>query len=125
MKNICRNIKVLGKIKLTLQLSNSVVTLLQESIETESVELNRFIEDSIKNHLDFLTTGPGGDSTSPTVKLEVQISTLLAFKLWWKAFINKTSISNIVNEALSLSIPCLLEQNQAQIDYRLEVELGE
>ena len=52
------------------------------------------------------------------------IPILLALKLWWKALITQTSISNIVNEALAFLVSLLLEQNQAQENLRLEVELS-
>ncbi|MCM1264753.1 MAG: hypothetical protein NC200_01020 [Candidatus Gastranaerophilales bacterium] len=123
--NICKMIKQLSTTKILLKLPQSVVVLLQECIESENIERNSFIENSIKQHLNYVTTGPGSTNTSPTVEIEVQISTSLAFKLLWKAVITKVSISNIVNEALAFSIPVLLEQNQVLEDFRLEVELEE
>lgn len=113
------------KTKLNLQLSLYFVTTINWYENVGYAERNKFIEDSIKNHLDYLTTGPGDDSTSPTVEIEVQISTLLALKLWWVALINKISVSAVVNEALAFSIPVLLEKNQELEDFRLEVELDE
>jgi hypothetical protein len=61
---------------------------------------------------------------SDTEGIEVQISTILALKLWWIAFINKTSVSTLVNEVLAFSISIFLSQNQALEDYRIEVELN-
>lgn len=122
--NICKMIERLSITKFLLKLPKSVAVLLQESIESENIERNSFIENSIKQHLKYVITGPGGDNTSPTVEIEVQISTSLALKLWWVALINKTSVSAVVNEALAFSIPVLLEEIQAQEDYRLEIELG-
>lgn len=98
--------------------------LLEECLMSENLELNKFIEDSIKNHINYVTTGPGDDNISHAVEFEAQISIFLALKLWWVALINKTTISSIVNEALAFSIPVLLEQNQAQEDFRLEAEFG-
>ena len=105
--------------KLKLQLSLYLMTTLDWYVKEGYIECNKFIAESIKNHIDYVTTGPGGDNTSPTVELEVQIPILLALKLWWKAWKTKTFISSIVNEALSFSIPCLMEQDQAQENLRL------
>lgn len=44
-------------------------------------ECNKFIEDLIKNHIDYFKTEPGDDNDPPSVKLWVQISTFLALKL--------------------------------------------
>ena len=112
------------KTKLKLFISLFLITTMDWYVKEGYIERNKFIADSIKNHLDYVTTGPGGDNTSPTVELEVQIPILLALKLWWKALITQTSISNIVNEALAFSVSLLLEQNQAQENLRLEVELS-
>lgn len=122
--NILKIIKHLSIRKLQLEISKSVMILLEECLISENLELNKFIEDSIKNHINYVTTGPGGDNISQAVELEAQISIFLALKLWWVALINKTTISSIVNEALAFSIPVLLEQNQAQEDFRLEAEFG-
>ena len=111
--------------KLELQLSCYLMTTLSW-YETEGfIELNKFIVDSIKNHIDYEVTGQGDNTTSQTVNIEVLIPILLALKLWWKVLKNKTSISSIVNEALSFSTLCLIEQIQAQEDCRLEMELEE
>ena len=111
--------------KLELQLSRYLMTTLSW-YETEGfIELNNFIVDSIKNHSDYEVTGQGDNTTSQTVNIEVLIPILLALKLWWKVLKNKTSISSIVNEALSFSTLCLIEQIQAQENYRLAVELEE
>lgn len=120
-----RIVNVLGTIKLSVQLSLYLMTTLDWYVIEGYIERNKFIADSIKNHIDYVTTGPGGDNTSPTVELEVQIPILLALKLWWKAWKTKTFISSIVNEALSFSITNLLELNQAREDFRWEVELDE
>ncbi len=111
------------KIKLKLQLLPCLVTTMNWYEKTGYIECNKFIENSLKNHLDYINTGPRGDNISQAVELEAQISIFLASKLWWVALINKTTISSIVNEALAFSIPCLLEQHQMQEDFRLEVEL--
>ena len=110
--------------KLKLLLSLYLITTLDWYVKEGHIERNKFIADSIKNHLDYVKTGPGGDNTSPTVELEVLIPILLALKLWWKALITQTSISNIFNEALAFLVSLLLEQNQAQENLRLEVELS-
>lgn len=113
------------KTKLKLFISLFLITTMDWYVKEGYIERNKFIADSIKNHLDYVTTGPGGDNTSPTVELEALIPILLALKLWWKSWKTKTSISSMVNEALSFSISCLMEQNQAREDFRWEVELDE
>ena len=113
------------KTKLKLFISLFLITTMDWNVKEGNIERNKFISDSIKNHIDYVTIGPGGDNTSPTVELEVLIPILLALKLWWKAWKTKTSVSNIVNEALAFSIPCLMEQNQAREDFRWEVEFDE
>lgn len=112
-------------VKFKLQLLRYLATTLNCYVEEGYIELNKFITDSIKNHIDYVSTEPGNSLTSPTVDVEVQLPMLLAFKLCWKALTNKTLISSIVNEALSFTIPCLLEQEQEREDYGLEVELME
>ena len=112
------------KTKLKLFIFLFLITTMDWNVKEGNIERNKFIPDSIKNHIDYVTIGPGGDNTSPTVELEVLIPILLALKLWWKALITQTSISNIVNEALAFLVSLLLEQNQAQENLRLEVELS-
>ena len=112
-------------INLTLTLSVYLKTILKLYEKEGFIELNKFIVDSIKNHIDYEVTGQGDNTASQTVNIEVLIPILLALKLWWKVLKNKTSISSIVNEALSFSTLCLIEQIQAQENYRLAVELEE
>ena len=112
-------------INLTLTLSVYLKTILKLYEKEGFIELNKFIVDSIKNHIDYEVTGQGDNTTSQTVNIEVLIPILLALKLWWKVLKNKTSISSIVNEALSFSTLCLIEQIQALEDCRLEMELEE
>ena len=112
------------KTKLVILLSPYIVTTMDWYEKAGYIERNMFIENSIKNHSSYVTTGTGSNIASPAVAIEVQILTLLALKLWLKALTTKTSVSSIVNEALAFSLPCLLEQTQAQEDYRLEAELG-
>ena len=112
------------KTKLKLFISLFLITTMDWNVKEGNIERNKFISDSIKNHIDYVTIGPGGDNTSPTVELEVLIPILLALKLWWKALITQTSISNIFNEALAFLVSLLLEQNQAQENLRLQVELS-
>ena len=112
-------------INLTLTLSVYLKTILKLYEKEGFIELNKFIVDSIKNHIDYEVTGQGDNTTSQTVNIEVLIPILLALKLWWKVLKNKTSISSIVNEALSFSTICLIEQIQALEDCRLEMELEE
>ena len=112
------------KTKLKLFIFLFLITTMDWNVKEGNIERNKFISDSIKNYIDYVTIGPGGDNTSPTVELEVLIPILLALKLWWKALITQTSISNIFNEALAFLVSLLLEQNQAQENLRLEVELS-
>lgn len=110
---------------LKLQFSPSITEIINSFKEEGYIELDKFIENSISNHIDNVKTEQRYDNISHSVPLEVKIPILLALRLWWKALITKTSVSNIVNEALAFSIPLLLEQDQEQEDYRLEVELDD
>lgn len=110
---------------LKLQFSPSITEIINSFKEEGYIELDKFIENSISNHIDNVKTEQRYDNISHSVPLEVKIPILLALRLCWKALITKTSVSNIVNEALAFSIPLLLEQNQEQEDYRLEVELDD
>ena len=96
--------------KLKLQLSLYLMTTLDWYVKEGYIKRNRFIAESIKNHLDYVTTGPGSNTASPSVELEVRIPAFLALRLWWKALKNKTSISSIANEALAFSLPTLMEE---------------
>ncbi len=111
--------------KIKLQLPTSLISVLNYYEKDGFIELNKFIENSIQNHIEYIKTGQKYNKVSPTVELDIHISIFLILKLWWKALITKTSVSKIVNEALSFSIPALLDELQAQEDCRLEVELPE
>ncbi len=112
------------KTKLIFLLSNYIVTTMDWYEKEGFIERNKFIEDSIRNHSSYVTTDSGSNIASPSVGIEVQVSILLALKLWRKALTTRTSISSIVNEALAFSLPCLMEQNQAQEEFRLEIEMA-
>ncbi len=97
-------------VKLKLQLSIYIAMTMDWYEKEGYIERNKFVAESIKNHIDYVTTGPGSDTASPTVEIEVQIPTLLAFELWWKSSESRISISSIVNEALAFSLPTLMEE---------------
>jgi hypothetical protein len=117
-------IKQLSRTKLRLNLSKYTIAFLRENVESGNIELNNFVENSIKQHINYVTIRMEDYRTSDTEGIEVQISTILALKLWWIAFLNKTSVSTLVNEVLAFSISIFLSQNQALEDYRIEVELN-
>jgi hypothetical protein len=117
-------IKQLSRTKLQLNLSKYTIAFLRENVESGNIELNNFVENSIKQHINYVTIRMEDYRTSDTEGIEVQISTILALKLWWIAFINKTSVSTLVNDVLAFSISIFLSQNQALEDYRIEVELN-
>jgi hypothetical protein len=117
-------IKQLSRTKLQLNLSKYTIAFLRENVESGNIELNNFVENSIKQHINYVTIRMEDYRTSDTEGIEVQISTILALKLWWIAFLNKTSVSTLVNEVLAFSISIFLSQNQALEDYRIEVELN-
>lgn len=96
--------------KLKLQVSLYLITTMAWYEDAGYIERNEFIADSIRNHIDYVTTGPGSNTASPSVELEVRIPAFLALRLWWKALKNKTSISSIANEALAFSLPTLMEE---------------
>lgn len=109
--------------KIKLQLPTSLISVLNYYEKDGFIELNKFVENSIQNHIEYIETGQEYNKASPTVELDVQISIFLLLKLWWKSLITKTSVSKLAHEALSFSIPALLDELQAQEDYRIEVEL--
>jgi hypothetical protein len=117
-------IKQLSRTKLQLNLSKYTIAFLRENVESGNIELKNFVENSIKQHVNYVTIRMEDYRISDTEGIEVQISTILALKLWWIAFINKTSVSTLVNEVLAFSISIFLSQNQALEDYRIEVELN-
>jgi hypothetical protein len=117
-------IKQISRTKLQLNLSKYTIAFLRENVESGNIELNNFVENSIKQHINYVTIRMEDYRTSDTEGIEVQISTILALKLRWIAFINKTSVSTLVNEVLAFSISNFLYQNQALEDYRIEVELN-
>jgi hypothetical protein len=117
-------IKQLSRTKLRLNLSKYTIAFLRENVESGNIELKNFVENSIKQHVNYVTIRMEDYRISDTEGIEVQISTILALKLWWIAFINKTSVSTLVNEVLAFSISIFLSQNQALEDYRIEVELN-
>jgi hypothetical protein len=117
-------IKQLSRTKLRLNLSKYTIAFLRENVESGNIELKNFVENSIKQHVNYVTIRMEDYRTSDTEGIEIQISTILALKLWWIAFINKTSVSTLVNEVLAFSISIFLSQNQALEDYRIEVELN-
>lgn len=67
------------KTKLKLFIFLFLITTMDWNVKEGNIERNKFIADSIKNHIDYVTIGPGGDNTSPTVELEVLIPILLAY----------------------------------------------
>jgi hypothetical protein len=117
-------IKQLSRTKLRLNLSKYTIAFLRENVESGNIELKNFVENSIKQHVNYVTIRMEDYRTSDTEGIEIQISTILALKLWWIAFLNKTSVSTLVNEVLAFSISIFLSQNQALEDYRIEVELN-
>jgi len=82
------------------------------------------VSNSLKQYL-LSDAKPDIYPSSNTVGLTLRLPYLLLIKLWWKAKKNSCTISQIVTEALGFSIPVLLDEIQAQEEYRLELAQGD
>lgn len=108
----------------TLNLPSSMTNLLNEYVLSGDIELETFVSNSVKQYL-LLDINPTVYPSNNTVGLIIRLPYSLLIKLWWKAKKNCCTISQIVTEALGFSIPALLEEMQAQEDYRLELAQGD
>ena len=106
--------------EVTLDLPNSMITLLNEYVLSGDIEIETFVSNSLNQYL-LSDINPDIYPINRTVGLIIRLHYLLLLKLWWKAKKNSCTISQIVTEALGFSIPALLEEMQAQEEYRLEL----
>ena len=106
--------------EVTLDLPSSITNLLNEYVLSGYIELETFVSNSVKQYL-LSDTKPDIYPINRTVGLIIRLPYSLLLKLWWKAKKNSCTISQIVTEALGFSIPALLEEMQAQEEYRLEL----
>lgn len=110
--------------EITLDLLSSMTNLLTSYVLTGDIELERFVSNSINQYL-LLDINPTVYPSNNTVGLIIRLPYSLLLKLWWKAKKNSCTISQIATDALGFSIPALLEEMQAQEDYRLELAQGD
>lgn len=106
--------------EVTLDLPSSMTNLLNEYVLSGDIELETFVSNSLNQYL-LLDINPTVYPINNTVGLIIRLHYSLLIKLWWKAKKNSCPISQIVTEALGFSIPALLEEMQAQEEYRLEL----
>ena len=104
----------------TLNLPSSMTNLLNEYVLSGDIELETFVSNSVKQYL-LLDINPTVYPSNNTVGLILRLPCILLLKLWWLAKKNSCTISQIVTEALGFSIPLLLDEMQAQEEYRLEL----
>ena len=110
--------------EVTLDLPSSITNLLTSYVLSGDIELEPFVSNSVKQYL-LLDINPTVYPSNNTVGLIIRLPYSLLIKLWWKAKKSSCTISQIVTEALGFSIPALLEEMQAQEDYRLELAQGD
>lgn len=111
-------------------LSDFAFKTLKEYEEDGYIELEKFVEDSIKSYLneysDFAVKGSldklNIDRTRP---IFLRISKILLIRLWWCSLKLKATQSEIINEALSYSMPHLISQVEATEDCSIELALKE
>lgn len=108
----------------TLNLPSSMTNLLNEYVLNGDIELETFVSNSVKQYL-LLDINPTVYPINHTVGLIIRLHYSLLLKLWWLAKKNSCTISQIATDALGFSIPALLEEMQAQEDYRLELAQGD
>ena len=110
--------------EITLDLPISMTNLLNEYVLSGDIELETFVANSLNQYL-LSDTKPDIYPINRTVGLIIRLPYSLLLKLWWLAKKNSCTISQIVTEALGFSIPVLLDEMQAQEDYRLELAQGD
>lgn len=103
-------------LNLPLYISNT----LSEYALNGYVDWDKFITNSTKNYL-LTNMRPTILKGTPTIFTSANLPFTLAIQLWWRARKNNVTQSEIVAEALSFSIPILLDELQAQEDYRVEL----
>lgn len=110
--------------EVTLDLPSSITNLLADYASSGDIELETFVSNSVKQYL-LLDINPTVYPSNNTVGLILRLPCILLLKLWWKAVRYRCTISQIATEALGFSIPVLLDEMQAQEDYRIELAQGD
>ncbi len=108
----------------TIKLPYYITKILRAHEQAKDIEFEKFIIDSLKNHW-MICSSKSHTQNSQGEILTLKIPRLLMLQIWWTAKAERTAISNIATEALSFSIPILMEEIQAQEDYRIEFEQQE
>lgn len=103
-------------LNLPLYISNT----LAEYVLSGYVDWDKFITNSTKNYI-LTDMRPTILKGTHTIFTSVNLPYILAIQLWWRAKKNNVTQSEIVAEALLFSIPILLDELQAQEDYRVEL----
>lgn len=111
-------------------LSDFAFKTLKEYEKDGYIELEKFVEDSIKSYLneysDFAEKGSLDKlNTDRTRPIFLRISKILLIRLWWCSLKLKATQSEIINEALSYSMPHLISQVEATEDCSIELALKE
>lgn len=110
--------------EITVDLPSSITNLLTSYVLTGDIELETFVSNSLKQYL-LLDINPTVYPSNNTASLILRLPCILILKLWWKAIRYRCTISEIVTEALGFSIPVLLDEIQAQVDYSMELTQGD
>lgn len=113
-------LKHITSIEVTLNLPLYVTNTLSEYVLSGYVDWDKFITNSIRNYL-LTNMSPTKLENSQTIFTTVNLPYPLAIQLWWRAKKNNVTPSEIVAEALAFSVPVLLDELQAQEDYRIEL----
>ena len=96
----------------------------------KKIELEKFVEDSIRTYLNEYSGAVEKGSLDKlnldkTRPIFLRISKILLIRLWWCALKLKATQSEIINEALSYSMPHLISQVEATEDCSIELALKE
>lgn len=106
--------------KVTFKLPLYVTNTLSEYALSGYVDWDKFITNSIRNYL-LTNMRPTILECTNTIFTTVNLPYPLAIQLWRRAKKNNVTPSAIVAEALSFSLSILLDELQAQEDYRIEL----
>ena len=111
-------------------LSNFAFKTLKEYEEDGYIELEKFVEDSVKSYLNEYSESVEKGSLDKlnldkTRPIFLRISKILLIRLWWCSLKLKATQSEIINEALSYSMPHLISQVEATEDCSIELALKE
>lgn len=111
-------------------LSDFAFKTLKEYEEDGYIELEKFVEDSIRTYLNEYSGAVEKGSLDKlnldkTRPIFLRLSKILLIRLWWCSLKLKATQSEIINEALSYSMPHLISQVEATEDCSIELALKE